>query len=154
MRSWDHYILGFFFCSVSFAADCTVFFIDHRCSVFSARVTIPRFLSPMECIKCNQPLPSDGRFLTCVYCRNGYHLGKPCSGVSDTTFMAMGAARRESWRCPTCRTGELRSGSGACGGNTTDDSARPDSANGSRSQTLMLLVNYPQLNARSISFSR
>lgn len=101
-------------------------FIDRRCSAFSACITIPRFLSLMECIKCNQPLPSDGRFLKCVSCRNGYHLGKTCSGVADTTFVAMGATKRESWRCQTCRTGELRSGSGAGGSNLMDDCVRPD----------------------------
>ncbi|CAN8008037.1 unnamed protein product [Ixodes pacificus] len=66
----------------------------------------------MDCIKCVLPLPGDGKFLTCVLCRNGYHLSKSCSGVAEATFSGMGATRRENWKCATCRTGELRSGTG------------------------------------------
>lgn len=66
----------------------------------------------MDCIKCVLPLPGDGKFLTCVLCRNGYHLSKSCSGVAEATFSGMGATRRENWKCTTCRTGELRSGTG------------------------------------------
>ncbi|CAN7977817.1 unnamed protein product [Ixodes persulcatus] len=58
----------------------------------------------MDCIRCSQPLPSDGRFLTCVACQNGYHLSKACSGVAESTFSGMGASRRGSWKCPTCLT--------------------------------------------------
>lgn len=65
----------------------------------------------MDCIRCSQPLPSDGRFLTCAACQNGYHLSKACSGVADSTFSGMGASKREGWKCPTCRSGELRSSS-------------------------------------------
>lgn len=73
-------------------------------------------MSLMDCLKCAHPLPMDERFLTCTDCENGYHLGKSCSGVSESTFLAMGASRKESWRCLTCRTGELRSGCAAGSG--------------------------------------
>lgn len=66
----------------------------------------------MDCVKCTRSLPSDGRLLSCVVCKNGYHLGKACSGVADSTFSGMSAAKRESWKCLTCRTGEIRSDSG------------------------------------------
>lgn len=90
----------------------------------------------MNCIKCVRALPADGRFLTCASCRNGYHLGKPCSGVADGTFAGMGAARRETWKCPTCRTGEIRTGeirtgeirtvSGTAGNCSLEDSGNAD----------------------------
>lgn len=74
----------------------------------------------MECIRCDRSLPGDGRFLTCTSCRSSYHLGKQCSGVAESTFSGMGATRRECWKCLTCRTGEARSGAGACGGVSRD----------------------------------
>lgn len=80
----------------------------------------------MDCIKCNHPVPQDGRFLTCFSCQNVYHLRKQCSGVAESTFAGMGASRRENWRCPTCRTGELRSGSSVAGNVSMDDLGRTE----------------------------
>lgn len=77
----------------------------------------------MNCIKCDHPLPVDGRFLTCSLCQNGYHLGKPCSGVADATFSGMGAARRDSWKCPSCRGNEGRSGTTADSGVSLESSS-------------------------------
>ncbi|CAN7946063.1 unnamed protein product [Ixodes hexagonus] len=41
-------------------------------------------------------------------------------------FSGMGASRKESWRCPTCRTGELRSGYGAGSGISVHDADQAD----------------------------
>ncbi|XP_037555109.2 uncharacterized protein LOC119431705 [Dermacentor silvarum] len=64
------------------------------------------------CPVCSNRLSSDGRFLSCVECKNGFHLGKTCSGVAESTFLSMGSLKRESWKCKHCRssTGELSSG--------------------------------------------
>lgn len=73
-------------------------------------------MSSMDCLKCAHPLPMDERFLKCTDCKNDYHLGKSCSGVAESTFLAVDASRKKSWRYPTCRTGELRS---CCGGGSS-----------------------------------
>lgn len=66
---------------------------------------------PIDCIVCFKPIPSDGKYMSCTSCTNFYHLGQTCSGVSDGTFIAMGQAKRDKWRCRTCRSGDARSGS-------------------------------------------
>lgn len=66
---------------------------------------------PADCIACSRAMPTDGKFLTCSECKHSYHLGQQCAGVGDSTFIAMGAVKREKWRCRTCRTCENRSGS-------------------------------------------
>ncbi|XP_037564432.2 uncharacterized protein LOC119443920 [Dermacentor silvarum] len=57
-----------------------------------------------RCQSCLEKLPGDGRFLTCLDCKLGYHLGKHCSGVAENTFTSMGVAKREAWKCKQCRT--------------------------------------------------
>lgn len=79
----------------------------------------------MNCVKCNLALPVDGRFLTCSSCQNGYHLGKPCSGVADATFSGMSATRRDSWKCPSCRGSEARSSTAANSGVLLESSSVP-----------------------------
>lgn len=69
---------------------------------------LPCYLAVMtdakNCPVCTKGLPKDGRFLTCAECRSGYHLGKSCSGVADSTFLAMGQAKRDTWKCKSCRS--------------------------------------------------
>ncbi|KAH9378852.1 hypothetical protein HPB48_004436 [Haemaphysalis longicornis] len=77
----------------------------------------------IECIACHQALPDDGRYLDCSECKLGYHLGQACSGVSSSTFSAMGQPKKETWICKTCRSGEKRGPSqpeGASAGKNTD----------------------------------
>lgn len=64
----------------------------------------------LECIACLKPVARDGRVMACAECSHVYHLGQ-CSGIADSTFTTMGLAKREKWRCRTCRAGESRSGS-------------------------------------------
>lgn len=56
-----------------------------------------------DCIACCRPVPRDGRFMACAECRHLYHLGQSCSGIADNTFVTMGPAKREKWRCRACR---------------------------------------------------
>lgn len=62
----------------------------------------------MDCLACLEPVPSDGRFLTCMECNSSYHLGT-CAGISDNTFKSMGSGKREKWQCKTCRHKDARS---------------------------------------------
>lgn len=80
----------------------------------------------MDCVKCARALPADGRFLTCVSCRGGYHLGKSCSGVADGTFAGMGVGRRDTWKCSPCRTGAVSRALDAGGNVSVEDSAHSD----------------------------
>lgn len=64
--------------------------------------------SPLECIACFKAISRDGRFMTCAECRHPYHLGQNCAGICNSTFTTMGAAKREKWRCRTCRSIEPR----------------------------------------------
>lgn len=57
-----------------------------------------------DCASCTKKLPSDGRCMTCAECRKSFHLGKSCSGIAETTFQAMGPAKREAWKCKNCRS--------------------------------------------------
>lgn len=57
------------------------------------------------CAACDESTPNDGRFMTCVDCAKIYHLGKKCSGVSESTFKGMSASKLEKWRCVGCRGG-------------------------------------------------
>lgn len=74
-----------------------------------------------DCIACFKLLPNDGRFMTCADCCNGYHL-HGCSGIADSTFNTMGPAKREKWRCRTCRTKESRSSADGAGAASQCDS--------------------------------
>lgn len=82
----------------------------------------------MDCLVCSKALPPDGKCLTCVECEYSYHLG-PCAGVAENTFKTMGPAKRDTWRCKTCRHKDSRLGhgysqedsQGAVGGSTTLD---------------------------------
>lgn len=47
--------------------------------------------------------------MKCSECEHVYHLGQSCSGIADSTFTTMGVAKREKWRCRTCRSKESRS---------------------------------------------
>ncbi|CAN8000456.1 unnamed protein product, partial [Ixodes hexagonus] len=57
------------------------------------------------CVLCSDPLPTDGRFMTCTDCTHAYHLGKKCSGIAESTFKGMSAAKIDKWRCLACRGG-------------------------------------------------
>lgn len=57
-----------------------------------------------SCAECSECLPPDGKFLTCSKCEVGYHLGKSCSAVTESTYSKMPAAKRSSWKCQTCRS--------------------------------------------------
>lgn len=62
------------------------------------------------CIVCHKQLPYDGIVMTCACCGHGYHVGQACSGISQSTFTAMGLAKREAWVCKTCRSAKSRIG--------------------------------------------
>lgn len=55
------------------------------------------------CALCSQLLPTDGKFLTCMLCKRGYHLGKNCSAVTEGTYTKMSIERREAWSCQACK---------------------------------------------------
>lgn len=77
----------------------------------------------VECIACHEALPDDGRYLDCSECKLPYHLGHACSGVSCSTFSAMGQPKKDTWICKTCRTGKKRGPfqpEGASAGKSTD----------------------------------
>lgn len=62
------------------------------------------------CLACDQALPGDGVFVTCVECKFSYHLGD-CSGVQRPTSKSKGDCLRKNWRCPSCVTAKKRSAS-------------------------------------------
>lgn len=64
-----------------------------------------------DCIACLAEIVGDKKYLTCSVCQNGYHLDLSCAGVAETSFAGMGQAKREKWRCKTCRTQDNRGGS-------------------------------------------
>lgn len=100
----------------------------------------------MDCAKCARALPADGRSLTCASCRRGYHLGKSCSGVADGTYAGMGAVRRETWKCSTCRTGATLRPSDLSGDISVDESSRTD---GSREE----IVDYAPFTSQLASIN-
>ncbi|XP_042147157.1 uncharacterized protein LOC115313456 [Ixodes scapularis] len=100
----------------------------------------------MDCAKCARALPADGRPLTCASCRRGYHLGKSCSGVADGTYAGMGAVRRETWKCSTCRTGATLRPSDLSGDISVDESSRTD---GSREE----IVDYAPFTSQLASIN-
>lgn len=55
------------------------------------------------CALCSDSMPNDGRYLKCDECAKVYHLGKKCSGISESTFKGMSASKVDKWRCPACR---------------------------------------------------
>lgn len=59
------------------------------------------------CTKCNESLPDDGSFLTCVVCDYPYRRGI-CSGITEATKNTK--AFRRIWRCQTCVTVQSRGG--------------------------------------------
>lgn len=67
--------------------------------------------SPSKCANCREKIINDGRHMSCVDCKNSYHVGKLCSGIADSTFKTMGAAKREIWRCRRCREQSREPGS-------------------------------------------
>ncbi|KAM7288613.1 uncharacterized protein ISCGN_028817 [Ixodes scapularis] len=67
--------------------------------------------SPSKCANCREKIIDDGRHMSCVDCKNSYHVGKLCSGIADSTFKTMGAAKREIWRCRRCREQSREPGS-------------------------------------------
>ncbi|CAN7950500.1 unnamed protein product [Ixodes hexagonus] len=64
-----------------------------------------------ECVACLAGIADEQKFMSCSVCRNGYHLGQACAGITETSYTGMGQAKRDKWRCKTCRTQENRSGS-------------------------------------------
>ncbi|CAN7938933.1 unnamed protein product, partial [Ixodes hexagonus] len=53
----------------------------------------------------------DGRHVSCSDCNSDYHLGQSCSGIAEKTFTTMGQAKRDKWRCRTCRGKDSQLGS-------------------------------------------
>lgn len=70
-------------------------------------------MSYTNCSKCHEPVPVNGRHLTCASCSDAFHLGKSCAGVSDRTFKAMSSVKRELWCCHKCRHSSDKSSSGS-----------------------------------------
>lgn len=62
------------------------------------------------CFACLAEIAADVKCITCSVCRNEYHFGQSCAGITEASYAGMGAAKREKWRCKTCRTQENRSG--------------------------------------------
>ncbi|CAN7942519.1 unnamed protein product [Ixodes pacificus] len=62
------------------------------------------------CVACLAEIAADVKCITCSVCRNEYHFGQSCAGITEASYAGMGAAKREKWRCKTCRTQENRSG--------------------------------------------
>lgn len=58
------------------------------------------------CLSCNESLPRDGLYMTCVECSYKYHLGS-CSGLTEKP-----KGTKKTWKCATCKSGRLRSGQG------------------------------------------
>lgn len=54
------------------------------------------------CLSCPDPLPSDGEFAICAINNCKFHFD--CAGVTKTTWNSMGQARRDSWKCKSCRS--------------------------------------------------
>lgn len=46
--------------------------------------------------------------MTCSECKNSFHLGHYCAGISKSTFNAMGQVNRDKWQCRFCRAQESR----------------------------------------------
>ncbi|XP_070392916.1 uncharacterized protein [Dermacentor albipictus] len=61
-----------------------------------------------SCADCSDPLPDDGRFMCCKECKKNFHLRSSCSGISESTFISMGASKRDTWKCRHCRQGKNR----------------------------------------------
>ncbi|CAN7945639.1 unnamed protein product [Ixodes pacificus] len=66
---------------------------------------------PPACGVCGVCVPTDGRCMKCMECHSSLHLGQ-CAGIAEATFTTMGAAKREKWRCKTCRSRDNRTGAG------------------------------------------
>lgn len=62
-----------------------------------------------DCLACLQAISSEQKSISCSVCKNGYHFGQSCAGIAESSYAAMGPAKREKWRCKTCRTQENRS---------------------------------------------
>lgn len=61
----------------------------------------------MKCAKCEEDLPSDGDFVTCIAgCKGGYHF--TCSRLKKTTYKAMAQTQRKDWKCESCRPGKQK----------------------------------------------
>lgn len=58
--------------------------------------------SSAECGLCNA-IFEDECSITCAECSLSYHFGQHCSGIAESTYTSMGSAKREKWRCRTCR---------------------------------------------------
>lgn len=78
------------------------------------------------CLACLEKIVNDEKFLLCSVCKNVYHLGQACAGVNEASYASMGSAKRDKWRCKTCRTQESRSGphSGACSSQNSSDESQ------------------------------
>lgn len=63
----------------------------------------------LSCADCSDHIPDDGRFMGCKECKKTFHLGSSCSGISESTFISMGATKRDVWKCRHCRQGKSRS---------------------------------------------
>lgn len=53
------------------------------------------------CSECFENLPVEGDFVTCHKCDRKMHFG--CSTLSEKSYRKMSAAKKEEWRCATCR---------------------------------------------------
>lgn len=65
------------------------------------------------CDACSEPLPPDGKYLTCATCTDDYHVGKNCSNITDAKFAKMSTAKRGTWECQACKTHTQKPGTAA-----------------------------------------
>lgn len=62
-----------------------------------------------NCVACHKCIPTDSVYLSCSECNYEYHLGS-CSGVTESAYKKKSSEARTSWKCPTCRTANVRGG--------------------------------------------
>lgn len=54
------------------------------------------------CGECEDLLPADGAFASCVGCSGNFHFG--CTTIKKKTYDSMCRTRKDDWRCSFCRT--------------------------------------------------
>lgn len=53
------------------------------------------------CSECVESLPVEGDFVTCHRCNRKMHFG--CTTLSEKSYRKMSTAKKEEWRCTSCR---------------------------------------------------
>lgn len=54
-----------------------------------------------KCIRCKDPLPLDGDFISCSNCNGNMHF--ECSSVSQNSYRKMSLQAKKNWTCTSCR---------------------------------------------------